>query len=91
MLPCHKCGSLHARRSRTRNTWERVYRALSGKRPFRCQACNWRGWRVDPSPFYDYSQEPAINSDRSEREPLDLDALTIERLRGRLNAVDPRG
>jgi hypothetical protein len=31
--------------SRPRGWIERARRSLTGKVPFRCRACNWRGWR----------------------------------------------
>jgi hypothetical protein len=43
---CPKCNSEDVRLSRTRNRWERWRRDISGRRPYRCRACNWRGWLV---------------------------------------------
>lgn len=43
---CPKCRSLHVHRSRTRSALERVLRAFTPLRPFRCTACAWRGWVV---------------------------------------------
>jgi hypothetical protein len=43
---CPACqASTH--RSRARSWVERVRRQLTGRAPFRCSACGWRGWRVD--------------------------------------------
>jgi len=47
MEKCPKCQSKRVRRSRTRPGLERVRRTLTGKAPFRCQDCNWRGWAFD--------------------------------------------
>ncbi|MBI4888122.1 MAG: hypothetical protein HY824_13590 [Acidobacteria bacterium] len=44
MAHCPKCHSQDLRRSRTRNRWERWRRDITGKRPYRCRACEWRGW-----------------------------------------------
>jgi hypothetical protein len=33
------------RPSHTRNRWERFRRDITSKRPYRCRACQWRGWR----------------------------------------------
>jgi hypothetical protein len=46
---CPKCrGALH--RSRTRSWLERARRSVTGRVPYRCHACNWRGWREDVRP-----------------------------------------
>jgi len=42
---CPKCHSTNLRRSRTRNRWERWRKEITGKRPYRCRACQWRGWK----------------------------------------------
>jgi hypothetical protein len=34
-------------RSRLRSWFERLRRRVSGRAPFRCRACGWRGWRTD--------------------------------------------
>jgi hypothetical protein len=41
---CPKCGSPRVHRSHSRNTWERLRKIVTSKRPHRCQACGWRGW-----------------------------------------------
>jgi hypothetical protein len=41
---CPKCHSKSLRRSRTRNRWERWRKEITSKRPYRCHACQWRGW-----------------------------------------------
>lgn len=41
---CPSCGQRTAQRSRTRSTTERVRRAMSMERIFRCTSCGWRGW-----------------------------------------------
>jgi UDP-GlcNAc:undecaprenyl-phosphate GlcNAc-1-phosphate transferase len=42
--PCGACGSLKTHRSRVRNFLERLRKAYTTKRLFRCQDCGWRGW-----------------------------------------------
>ena len=50
MSRCPKCRSEDVRRSRTRGRWERWRKEITGKRPYRCRRCNWRGWLIiDPS------------------------------------------
>jgi hypothetical protein len=46
---CPRChGTLH--HSRPRSWVERVRRSVTGRAPFRCHSCNWRGWRTDARP-----------------------------------------
>ena len=47
MDTCPVCGSQRVFRSRTRTRFERLRRELTSKRPYRCHACNWRGWAPD--------------------------------------------
>ncbi len=44
-VSCPNCGKSPLHHSRPRSWVERVRRRLSGTVPFRCHACNWRGWR----------------------------------------------
>ena len=44
MSHCPNCQSDDIRRSRTRTRWERWRKEITGKRPYRCRGCNWRGW-----------------------------------------------
>ena len=46
MSHCPKCNSKDVRRSQTRSRWERWRKEITGKRPYRCRSCNWRGWMV---------------------------------------------
>jgi UDP-GlcNAc:undecaprenyl-phosphate GlcNAc-1-phosphate transferase len=41
--PCPSCGSHEVRRSKVRSLPERLRKAYSPKRMFRCQRCGWRG------------------------------------------------
>jgi predicted RNA-binding Zn-ribbon protein involved in translation (DUF1610 family) len=52
MHQCPSCGSERIHRSRTRSIWERSRKVLTSKRPYRCRACGWRGWGLDPGPQY---------------------------------------
>ncbi len=47
MEKCPKCQSMRVHRSRTRSAFERFRRNFTGKAPFRCPACGWRGWGFD--------------------------------------------
>jgi predicted RNA-binding Zn-ribbon protein involved in translation (DUF1610 family) len=43
-FPCPRCGSTAIRRSHARGV-EQVRKKMTAKRLFRCEACEWRGWR----------------------------------------------
>jgi len=47
MDTCPACGSHRLFRSKTRTAFERYRRQFTTKRPYRCHACNWRGWARD--------------------------------------------
>ena len=46
MHQCPKCKSRDLHRSRAK-LWEAWRRAVTGRRPFRCRTCGWRGWDED--------------------------------------------
>lgn len=49
---CPKCMSaLH--RSRAKSQWERWRQQITGKRPYRCRDCGWRGWGPDIGPRFE--------------------------------------
>ena len=52
MQSCPKCQSKNIHRSRAKSRWEQWRTSLTGKRPFRCGMCKWRGWGVDPGPTF---------------------------------------
>ncbi len=41
---CPACGSTDIHRSHAKSPVEHVRKSISPKRPYRCHACNWRGW-----------------------------------------------
>jgi len=47
MTTCPACGSNRVFRSKSRGYLERVRRQFTMKRPYRCHACNWRGWAAE--------------------------------------------
>ena len=47
MQRCPKCESIEIHRSRSRSTWELVWKTLTRKRTYRCGTCGWRGWGVE--------------------------------------------
>lgn len=52
MHHCPKCQSQDIHRSRTRTKWETWRKEITGKRPYRCHECGWRGWGVDLGPKF---------------------------------------
>ena len=67
MQKCPKCGSDKIHRSRTKTTWEGWRKEITGKGPYRCHACRWRGWAVDTGPkFTDVAREVAERAIASE-------------------------
>jgi hypothetical protein len=81
---CPKCGSKNVHRSRTRGLWEGWRQKVTGKRPYRCRHCHWRGWGVargtgradDRGGVPEAPNLGAIGLSRADRRAtLDLDAL----------------
>lgn len=52
MQHCPRCTSDRVHSSRPRSTWEAWRKALTGKRPYRCRHCTWRGWAQDSGPHF---------------------------------------
>jgi len=51
----HQCPNCHAddlHRSRPKTRWESWRKEVTGKRPYRCHACAWRGWGLDLGPKF---------------------------------------
>lgn len=44
---CPACGGVRIHHSRLRNWAERARWRVTGRAPFRCHDCQWRGWRKD--------------------------------------------
>jgi hypothetical protein len=59
MHRCPKCKGGDIHRSRAKSTWEGWRKKLTGKRPFRCMACGWRGWAVDVGPTFSDAERKA--------------------------------
>jgi hypothetical protein len=47
MNTCPVCGSNRVFRSKTRGLLEKFRRQFTVKRPYRCHACDWRGWAAE--------------------------------------------
>lgn len=94
-MQCPQCKSESAHRSRSRSRWERWRKEITGKRPYRCPDCGWRGWAPDEGPqFSDVERavaeralapEPpnlagtALARDNNPPREIDLDSLDAER------------
>jgi hypothetical protein len=77
MQKCPKCGSDRIYRSRAKTTWEGWRKKITGKRPYRCHACNWRGWAVDTGPkFTDLEKQIAERA--MALEPLNLNGTPLD-------------
>lgn len=60
MHECPKCQADDIHRSHTRSIWEVWRKKITGRRPYRCHACDWRGWGADlGSRFVDDDPEGA--------------------------------
>jgi hypothetical protein len=78
MRVCRRCKSEGIHASRTRSRWEKWRKAITGKRPFRCRSCGWRGWGVDSGPiFAEADCEAAARAVAPE--PPDLTATALRR------------
>jgi predicted RNA-binding Zn-ribbon protein involved in translation (DUF1610 family) len=88
MTTCPSCGSTRVFRSKTRNAVERWRRQFTTKRPYRCHACNWRGWA--PDGLQDVALSDALDSATP---PPDLNAIAAamtERGGKRVGAADQK-
>jgi hypothetical protein len=47
---CPQCREDVLHHSRPRSWVERLRRRLTGRVPFRCYGCGWRGWLPEPGP-----------------------------------------
>ena len=44
VLPCPRCGEYRLYRSHAKNRVEALVKRFLPFKPYRCHACNWRGW-----------------------------------------------
>jgi predicted RNA-binding Zn-ribbon protein involved in translation (DUF1610 family) len=68
--PCPSCGSREVYRSKARTFYEKLRKAHTLKRLFRCHHCGWRGWK----PPHD-SVTAAEATRSSDLTPIDLTAI----------------
>jgi len=78
---CPQCQSEVIHRSRTRNRWESWRKEITGKRPYRCHACGWRGWGEDYGPKFDES-EVELATRALVPDPPNLKATAFARVEG---------
>jgi hypothetical protein len=74
MTRCRNCGSESIHASRTRTNWERIRRQWTGKRPYRCHTCQWRGWGVETEPRFPLDEQ-MLAAQAIAAEPIDLRVL----------------
>lgn len=87
-MQCPKCQSLSVHRSRSRNPWERWRKEITGKRPYRCADCGWRGWAPDQEPSF--SDEERSAAERTVTpDPPNLAGTPVARADTPPRAVDP--
>ena len=79
MPHCPNCHSTNLRRSATRNRWERWRKEITGKRPYRCRACQWRGWKSSAIDERDSSASDASGAP----DPPNLKGATLARIDSR--------
>jgi len=87
MDSCPKCQSRDVHRSRARTTWEHWRKDLTGKRPFRCRACQWRGWGIDPGPTFS-AEEIECAARAIAPEPPNLKGTALANVRSFASTVD---
>jgi hypothetical protein len=66
--------------SRTRTWIERLRRRMTGRVPYRCRACGWRGWRHEPAEGLHGPRKVHRELTDAEIERLEPDAVKGERL-----------
>jgi predicted RNA-binding Zn-ribbon protein involved in translation (DUF1610 family) len=83
---CPKCGSERVHPSRLISRGDQLRRRLTGRIPYRCHACGWRGW---DRPIGDFivlaGKQWALDVADASREPLtkaDLERLASLRAPG---------
>jgi hypothetical protein len=78
MRRCPKCNSRDFHGSRRRGLWETWRQQITGKRPFRCHACNWRGWRQDDAPDVVWSSDGLEQLGGDHRRPVELNLENLD-------------
>jgi hypothetical protein len=83
MRHCPKCKSTEIHPSRTKSKFEQWRKQITGKRPFRCHACDLRYWGFDVSgPFDPAEVELATSAIAPDPPNLKGTALAPEPARG---------
>ena len=71
---CPTCGQHDVHHSRFKSWVERLRFNVTGRVPYRCHQCQWRGWREDTSSKGDALREVHKQLTDTELERLDPDA-----------------
>jgi UDP-GlcNAc:undecaprenyl-phosphate GlcNAc-1-phosphate transferase len=81
--PCRRCRSNNVYRSHARGFYERMRKARSPKRPYRCRDCGWRGWLqpIEASIALDVPDTPDLTALDTQFDTRVLDAtVDVRRL-----------
>ena len=84
---CPHCNSQRVHRSHARSRVEEWRKTISGKRPYRCFECNWRGWLV---PLELKGVERAPLEDHSSPDLGAIDNLIKASVEARRSVFTPR-
>jgi hypothetical protein len=87
MHRCPRCDSHKVQCSRTRFRWEVWRRQVTGKRPYRCANCGWRGWGPDAGPSFSPDQIEA-SSRVTAPDPPDFKEVSLAREKSQPPDVD---
>jgi hypothetical protein len=71
--PCPGCRGHDIHHSRLRTPLERIRWRLTGRVPYRCHSCEWRGWRRAETPRAAAEALRRIHRDLTEAELERLD------------------
>jgi hypothetical protein len=89
MHQCPRCRSQKIHASRTRSGWEAWRKQVTGKRPYRCSSCGWRGWAKDSGPQFSAAEIEA-SSRAIAPDPPNLKETLLAREKRQTNDVDLR-
>jgi DNA-directed RNA polymerase subunit RPC12/RpoP len=87
MNHCLKCHSDKVHPSRSRSKWDKWRRRITGKRPYRCPHCGWRGWAPDSGPHFS-ADEIASSSRAIAPDPPNLKETALAPDNRRVREID---
>jgi hypothetical protein len=87
MQQCPRCQSASIHRSRSKTAWETLRKEITGKRPFRCRACGWRGWGYESAPKFNEGERLQAERAPAARPP-NLTGAPLERQRREVDELE---